>query len=371
MNLRPCDVVTTSKSNKLNSKSRKKKNNPQSNIERRGLLFDRATESWYDKSDKYYQIKKLLNNISTNINNNKNNMPRIIIKNVDITEWSYNDIHEELEQLIHEFELIGNNHWAHLNQELLVDYKIHTPKKDNNDNNDINNKQEQTEINQRLKDNWFQELMAQTKSELATHKQEQTASTTMEIEVKSNDNTDNNNNNNHNSDDNKEDRILIGTVNGKAFYKKQHKEWNSEIIGKAREAHPTTQFNNNTRIDGQMELYCKWNPKQVVILDDIHNQIKTFDKNSLTTQKEIEIPWKEYKQQQIDTSGVTHHLTNRAVAALHHPDIIKSGNKFDLPTMAYNEYKYDRMSKSIYRNPQSDSSSLENIIRTQVHLLPP
>ena len=81
----------------------------------------------------------------------------IIIKNEDITEWSYNDVHEELERLIHEFELIGNNHWAHLNQELLVDYKIHTPKKDNNNNNNVNNKQKEIIPNQILKNNWFQD----------------------------------------------------------------------------------------------------------------------------------------------------------------------------------------------------------------------
>ena len=48
------------------------------------LLFDRATQSWYAKKDKYFQVKKLLNEISVNINNNKNNMPRIIIKNIKI-----------------------------------------------------------------------------------------------------------------------------------------------------------------------------------------------------------------------------------------------------------------------------------------------
>ena len=63
--------VTTSNKNKNKSKKSNKKYNTQSNIERRGLLFDRATRSWYDKKDKYYQVKKLLNGIATNINNHK------------------------------------------------------------------------------------------------------------------------------------------------------------------------------------------------------------------------------------------------------------------------------------------------------------
>ena len=95
---------------------------------------------------------------------------------------------------------------------------------------------------------------------------------------------------------------MIGTVNGTEFYKKPHKEWNSETIEKAGEEHPTTQFNTNTRIDGQLELYCKWNPKQILKLDGIHNEIKTFDKNSLKVQKDFNTSWKQYKQRAMDTS---------------------------------------------------------------------
>ena len=63
-------------------------------------------------------------------------------------------------------------------------------------------------------------------------------------------------------------------------------------------------------------------------------------------------------------------MTNRASAVPHHPTIVKSGTKFNLPTMSYHEYKYDSMSRSIYRDPKADPDQLEDLSYIELILNP-
>ena len=43
----------------MNGIGKKQINKSKRNVNRKGLLFDRATNGWFDKSDKFYKFKKL------------------------------------------------------------------------------------------------------------------------------------------------------------------------------------------------------------------------------------------------------------------------------------------------------------------------
>ena len=282
------DVVTTSKNHNSNNNNNNNKNknkspskmNHLSNIDKRSLSFDRATESWYDKKDKHYQIKKLFNQIAVNVHNNKNNLPRIIIKNIDITEWSYHNVHEELEKLINDFNDAGNDHWKQLTSEVLIDYKIHTPKRDNNDNNE-NNNIEEYEVKQELKQDWFKELLEKANSANKKQQPEKKNESKIEIELDNNESGSNNNNNN----DIEDNTYIDGRLNGKEYKRRHHKQWDGDPIKDARDSHPASLFTENTRIDAQMTMYSNWNPRVLLNIHTMNERIKHFDISTLTKVK--------------------------------------------------------------------------------------
>ena len=48
------------------------------NFDRNSMSFDRATNSWYDQNDKFYQIKKSFNNMASHTKPNTRDLPSIV-----------------------------------------------------------------------------------------------------------------------------------------------------------------------------------------------------------------------------------------------------------------------------------------------------
>ena len=112
----------------LNSKPNNDgRNNKKRNINRRSLLFDRATNSWYDKNDKFFKFKKLINGMASCKEINTSELPKIIFKNIDAVNWSYNDIYIALEEFIGEMTKLGNKKWGKLKSSDIIDYRVHIP----------------------------------------------------------------------------------------------------------------------------------------------------------------------------------------------------------------------------------------------------
>ena len=110
-----------------NKNSNINENNKKTNINRRSLLFDRATNGWYDKNDRFYKFKKLFNDMTSCTDINTTELPKIIIKNVGAVNWSYNDVHIALAQFIQEMNRIGNKKWKELKASDIIDYRVHIP----------------------------------------------------------------------------------------------------------------------------------------------------------------------------------------------------------------------------------------------------
>ena len=101
--------------------------NSKRNINRRSLLFDRATNSWFDKNDRFYKFKKLFNDMTRGNEINMAELPKIIIKNIDAVNWSYSDVFNALEEFIKEMKKLGNTKWSEIESDDIVDYRIHIP----------------------------------------------------------------------------------------------------------------------------------------------------------------------------------------------------------------------------------------------------
>ena len=304
------------------NKNNKEMNKFKSNIDRKNLNFDRATKSWYDKTCKYYIVKKLFNEIASNTRINTSEMPKIIIKNIDICRWSYGDVHASLDAFIEKMKELDNEFWERLSSMDIIEYKIHIPKdfipdnendeKDNEMGMDNENKEDEFDYvnNSRKKedwDKWLKTLMQPDKD---------------------------------NNKDNKQEK------------RKQKKQ---------PDFHPWY-YGSNRKCDTQSfhKRWYKWNPdlycKKTQIINDILTNVQTINNNNEKTKcallkkakkrdrngRIIEIGMNydylfEPMLPLINSSGIK----ARGKKQRHVPSIIPMGKKFNVPKFGYSEYKQD------------------------------
>ena len=168
----------SNKNNKKNNNNNnsKDKNNlkKKNNLDKSTLNWDFASESWYDTNDKYYTIKKSINNIGSHMRTNFRDCPQIIFQNVQNMDCSWNDVHMALDDFFDSMVRLGNLEWNMIKTDDILDYKIYTIKKKSNNNNN-ENKEEQKSVS---------------------------SDTEMDCKTIAKDNNDNNDNNNNEDKDN-------------------------------------------------------------------------------------------------------------------------------------------------------------------------
>ena len=102
------------------------------NINRRDIHFDIATKGWYDKKDPQFKIKKFINDLAKYAQRkrergSKDDLPKLIIKNVDAVNWGLTDVFGALDELISEMKQMGNKIWDELTEDDFNDYRVHIP----------------------------------------------------------------------------------------------------------------------------------------------------------------------------------------------------------------------------------------------------
>ena len=231
------------------------------------LFFShKATKGWVSKSDPLYKFKKFVNKM-TNMKHDFSKLPRIVIKNIDIADWTFQEVHTELDLLIDEMGKLGNNEWEKLTQDVIIDYRIHIPPNysqplkrnvDNvNDNydwyNELVNKPEKEALN----------IANSSGDELEESQEDSDHMMEIQLNNDGNDNKENNNNNNNNSPDTED----VKSSPDQSFIE-------SEIT-------PADSSLPSTRFDTYIGLWCEWSTQKFFLKDKILKQLKEIGNSKL------------------------------------------------------------------------------------------